>query len=403
MTASPEVEASTVLPAEAHLTSLLRRAAAWIGLYILRPIGQILLFIAISAVVMSVLAILVGVIFRTPWHGIDILKTRWPRIDLLQQVWIQLPNMLVDGITIGFVYAMIALGYTMVYGVLQFVNFAHSEIFMVGGVVGYEVMQMLRQAQILTTFPPVLLVILMVMAAMVVSGVLAVAVERIAYKPLRKAPRLVPLISAIGVSFFLQDLVRAIQAIHRNEFNMAYPTSDIPFLNQRFQLAPGVLVSMNAVILVVVSMVMLVGLNYFVSATKIGKGIRAVSQDQETASLMGINVNLMISLTFLLGGALGGAAGVLFGLKTTNITPYVGFIPGLKAFTAAVLGGIGNITGALLGGLMLGLLESFFSSLLPYFPALGTGYRDIFAFAILILILIFRPTGLLGRRVDEKV
>jgi branched-chain amino acid transport system permease protein len=140
-----------------------------------------------------------------------------------------------------------------------------------------------------------------------------------------------------------------------------------------------------------------------VNGTKLGKGIRAVSQDQATSSLMGINVNLMITLTFMIGGALGGAAGVLFGLKTTNITPYVGFIPGLKAFTAAVLGGIGNITGAVLGGIMLGLLEAFFSSLLPYFPALGTGYSDIFAFAVLILVLLFRPTGLLGKRVDEKV
>ncbi len=148
---------------------------------------------------------------------------------------------------------------------------------------------------------------------------------------------------------------------------------------------------------------MVVGLNYFVNATKLGKGIRAVSQDQATASLMGINVSMIISLTFAIGGGLGGAAGVLFGLKTTNITPYIGFIPGIKAFTAAVLGGIGNITGALLGGMLLGMLESFFAALLPYFPALGTGYRDIFAFAVLILILIFRPTGLLGQHADEKV
>jgi branched-chain amino acid transport system permease protein len=162
-------------------------------------------------------------------------------------------------------------------------------------------------------------------------------------------------------------------------------------------------ISTTAIIIIASTVLMLLGLNFFVNATKLGKAIRAVSQDQATASLMGINVNLMISLTFLIGGALGGAAGVMFGLKTTNITPYVGFIPGIKAFTAAVLGGIGNITGALLGGIVLGLLEAFFSSLLPYFPALGTGYSNIFAFAVLILILIFRPTGLLGQRVDEKV
>ncbi|MCC7447426.1 MAG: branched-chain amino acid ABC transporter permease [Anaerolineae bacterium] len=322
---------------------------------------------------------------------------------MLKQIITQLPNMLVDGLTIGFVYAMIALGYTMVYGVLKFINFAHSEIFMVGGVIGYEVMTILRANKLLASFPPILLVIVMIMAAMVICGVLAVVIERLAYKPLRNAPRLVPLISAIGVSFFLQDFVRALEALGRNEFNLAYPTSEIPFLNQRIPVAPGLPVGMNAIIVVVSAFLMLIGLNYFVNATKLGKGIRAVSQDQATASLMGINVDQMIMLTFLIGGALGGAAGVLFGLKVTKITPYVGFIPGLKAFTAAVLGGIGNITGALLGGILLGLLEAFFSSILPYFPALGTGYSDLFAFAVLILILIFRPTGLLGQHADEKV
>ncbi len=379
-----------------------QRAANWTLTYILRPLGQILLFIVISALVMSFLAILAGIILQTPWHGIDLLRVR-PRIDLLKQILTQLPNTLLDGITIGFVYAVIALGYTMVYGVLKFINFAHSEIFMVGGVVGFEVMIRLRDAKQLATFPPVLLVILMIISAMAVSGLLAFLVERIAYKPLRNAPRLVPLISAIGVSFFLQDFVRALEALGRNEFNMGYPTSEVAALNVRYTVTPGVQISTTAIIIIASAVLMLLGLNFFVNATKLGKAIRAVSQDQATASLMGINVNLMISLTFLIGGALGGAAGVMFGLKTTNITPYVGFIPGIKAFTAAVLGGIGNITGALLGGIVLGLLEAFFSSLLPYFPALGTGYSNIFAFAVLILILIFRPTGLLGQRVDEKV
>ncbi len=404
--------------APVDLSKIIQQARTWSSLYILKPLGQILSFVAISALIMSVLAIVAGIVLRTNWHGIDLLRVR-PRIDLLEIVFLQLPSMLVDGITIGFVYAMIALGYTMVYGVLKFVNFAHSEIFMVGGVVGYEVMTRLREANALTTFPPLLLVILMIGSGMVVSGILAVTVERIAYRPLRGAPRLVPLISAIGVSFFLQDFVRAFQAMSRNVFNMPYPTSDVPFLNQRFAFLLkfdlsgaehsnsfvniNFSMNMNAVIVIVGALLMLIGLNAFVNGTKIGKGIRAVSQDQATASLMGINVDRMIMLTFLIGGALGGAAGVLFGLKVTNVTPYVGFIPGLKAFTAAVLGGIGNLTGALLGGIVLGLLEAFFSSLLPYFPALGTGYTDIFAFAILIIILIFRPTGLLGRREDEKV
>ncbi|MCS6871437.1 MAG: branched-chain amino acid ABC transporter permease [Anaerolineae bacterium] len=311
--------------------------------------------------------------------------------------------MLLDGITIGFVYAVIALGYTMVYGVLKFINFAHSEIFMLGAVVGYEVMMRLNEAELLSSLPPLLVVVLMIVMAMVVCGGTAVIVERVAYKPLRGAPRLVPLISAIGVSFFLTDFVRAFQALNRNVFNMPYLTDRVPFFNERIVFAQGVSTTYTTVIIIVSAIIMLVGLNYFVNATKIGKGIRAVSQDQATASLMGINVNQMITITFLVGGALGGAAGVLFGLKTTNITPYVGFIPGLKAFTAAVLGGIGNITGAMLGGLLLGMLEAFFSALLPYFPALGLGYSDIFAFAVLILVLLFRPTGLLGKKVDEKV
>jgi branched-chain amino acid transport system permease protein len=379
-----------------------QRAANWTLLYVLKPLAQIFLSVVVSAALMSALAVLVGIVLRTPWHGIDLLKTR-PRIDLLQQVLTQLPNMVIDGVTIGFVYAVIALGYTMVYGVLKFINFAHSEIFMIGGVVGYEVMVRLQGVGQLTVLSPVVLVLLMLGCATVITGLLAMVIERIAYKPLRNAPRLVPLISAIGVSFFLIDFMRAFQALNRNVFNMPYPTDQVPFFMRPVPLVGNLSTNMTTVIIIVSAVLMLIGLNYFVNATRLGKGIRAVSQDQATSSLMGINVSLMITLTFMIGEALGGAAGVLFGLKTTNITPYVGFIPGLKAFTAAVLGGIGNITGAVLGGIMLGLLEAFFSSLLPYFPALGTGYSDIFAFAVLILVLLFCPTALLGTRVDEKV
>jgi branched-chain amino acid transport system permease protein len=377
-------------------------AAEWFLQYILKPIGQILLFAVIAGGSISLLALAVGFVLQTDWHGIDILRVP-ARINLFEQVVRQLPNMLLDGITIGFVYAVIALGYTMVYGVLKFINFAHSEIFMMGAVVGYEVMIRLRDGQLLSNLSPLVVIILMISTAMVICGGVAVVVERVAYKPLRGAPRLVPLISAIGVSFFLTDFVRGFQALSRNIFNMPYPTDLVPFFNARINIAEGVSTTNTTLIIISSAIIMLVGLNYFVNATKIGKGIRAVSQDQATASLMGINVNLMITITFMVGGALGGAAGVLYGLKTTNVTPYIGFIPGLKAFTAAVLGGIGNITGAMLGGLLLGMLEAFFSALLPYFPALGLGYSDIFAFAVLILVLLFRPTGLLGKKVDEKV
>lgn len=379
----------------------------WLWLYIARPLGQILLFILISCGIITVLSLVLGFVVTSMQSGpligvLPVLRIR-PNIDLFQQLQIQLPNMLINGITIGFVYAVIAVGYTMVYGVLKFVNFAHSEIFMVGGFVGYEMMARLDASGALPTINPILLILLMVGAAMIVCGLLAVTIERLAYKPLRNAPRLVPLISAIGVSFFLQDFMRAFVALTRNEFNVAFPNNKVELLNGRIPLAQGVNIEAEAIIVVIGAIIMVVLLNYLVNGTKVGKGIRAVSQDRNTASLMGINVDLMITLTFLIGGALGGAAGVLYGLRTTRINPYVGFIPGLKAFTAAVLGGIGNITGALLGGILLGLLEAFFASILPYFPALGLGYTDIFAFAILIAILIFRPSGLLGKKVDEKV
>jgi branched-chain amino acid transport system permease protein len=235
---------------------------------------------------------------------------------------------------------------------------------------------------------------------------LAVAIERVAYRPLRGAPRLVPLISAIGISFFLADLVRAFEAVTRNAFKLTYPLTNIPALSTPISLTIGqsaINVRITSIIVIVAAVLMLVALNYFVNGTKLGRGIRAVSQDMTTASLMGINVNLMISLTFFVGGAFGGAAGSLFGLNVGTIDPFVGFTPGIKAFTAAVLGGIGNVTGALLGGVMLGMLESFLNGILVYFPALGIRYTDIFAFIVLILVLIFRPSGLLGERVDEKV
>lgn len=388
----------------------------WILQYILKPLWQILLFVLISCGIIIVLALVVGVVVGsiqgTPVVNLLPVFRLRPNIDLLKQITTQLPNMIINGLVIGFVYAVVAVGYTMVYGVLKFVNFAHSEVFMVGGFVGFEVISRVIASKLLpvggelngsSVFAGIMLIVLMIAAGMVFCGLLAVTIERIAYKPLRRAPRLVPLIAAIGVSFFLQDFMRAFAALAHNQFNLAYANTDVALLGWRLQLAPGVNIEAEAMIVIISAILMVLGLNYFVNGTRIGKGIRAVSQDQTTASLMGINVDSMITLTFLVGGALGGASGVLFGLYTTRINAYVGFIPGLKAFTAAVLGGIGNITGALLGGILLGLIEAFFSSILPYFPALGLGYTDIFAFAILIAILIFRPSGLLGKIVDEKV
>ena len=312
------------------------------------------------------------------------------------------PQVLLDGLILGFMYALIALGYTMVYGVLEFINFAHSEIFITGAFVGVEILLGLKSAGLLDALPWVLVLVLILVAGMAISGGLAVLVERVAYRPLRAAPRLIPLISAIGVSFFLQDAIRLVESIWNNAFNLVYPTMEP--LNRRFELTATIDVSVKSLVVIVAALLMLWGLHVLVNRTKIGTAIRAVAEDQAAASLMGINVNRIISLTFLIGGAMGGAAGVLFGVQYGLINPYTGFIPGLKAFTAAVLGGIGNIPGAMIGGLVLGVLEAFAASYLSLLTggAFGAEYKDIFAFSILILILIFRPKGLLGEIVRER-
>ncbi|AEG33746.1 ABC-type transporter, integral membrane subunit [Thermus thermophilus SG0.5JP17-16] len=322
---------------------------------------------------------------------------------MLEQILVLLPQVLFDGFILGFIYAMIALGYTMVYGVLELINFAHSEIFMIGAVAGVEVFRYL--APLIPNGYLLLAVAVVVGAA--VAGLTAILVERMAYRPLRRrgtTNRLVPLVTAIGVSFFLQDLVRLIEGLWHNEFFLRMRT--IEDLEGAFALFGGaIFIQTKSVIVIVVSVLMLWGLTYLVNRTKLGMAIRAVAQDLSTASLMGINPDQIISRTFLIGGALGGVAGVLFALIYTTINPYVGFLPGIKAFTAAVLGGIGNIPGAMLGGLVLGQLENFFGTYLPILTNgnFGTEYKDVVAFLILIFILLFRPQGLLGQMVKEKV
>jgi branched-chain amino acid transport system permease protein len=312
-----------------------------------------------------------------------------------------LPQVLYDGLLAGFVYAMIALGYTMVYGVLELINFAHSEIFMIGAVVGVEVFRAL--GPLIPNELVVLLVALILGGA--ISGFTAMGVERLAYRPLRKRGtknRLVPLITAFGVSFVLQDVVRLIEGLWHNEFFLAMKHATD--LEQSFTVF-GVFIQYKSLILIGVALLMLGGLSFLVGRTRLGLAIRAVAQDQATAGLMGINPERTISWTFLIGGALGGVAGVLFALQFTTISAYVGFLPGIKAFTAAVLGGIGNIPGAVVGGLVLGEIETLAGTMLPTLTngAIGTEYKDIIAFLILILLLLFRPQGLLGQVVKEKV
>jgi branched-chain amino acid transport system permease protein len=378
---------------------------------ILRPLGQIIVFVTVSGLVLSVFMLTLAWLLRG--SPADQLALERNNMDLFTFTVANLPQVLIDGVTIGFVYAAIALGYTMVYGVLEFINFAHSEVFAIGAFAGVELLIFLQSQGTLSgvsnlgAYAWLGIAILFGMAA---SGLTAVTIEATAYRPLRNAPRLVPLISAIGVSFFLQDAIRLVESLTTGQFHRIIPT--FGNFDQRVSLATlnlaGSTVDLNiqvkSIWVIVAAILMLVALNYLVNATKLGKAIRSVAQDQATASLMGINVNRIISLTFLVGGTLGGAAGVLYALKFTRIDPFVGFFPGLKAFTAAVLGGIGNITGALLGGIVLGMLETFSGSYLSVFTmgAFGSEYKDILAFAILILVLIFRPSGLLGEQVGQK-
>lgn len=378
---------------------------------LLRPLGQLIMFSLGSAIVLSAIVLLLALVLDRTAIGVATMERF--KTSLFTYTLINLPQVLIDGLTIGFVYATVALGYTMVYGVLEFINFAHSEIFAVGAFVGVEILILLETSGVLAAASlgmAYVYLILAILAGMLASGLLAVTVERVAYRPLRGAPRLVPLISAIGVSFLLQDAIRLVEGLTTGQFNRIFPT----FGNFDERLVFGEVmmgvtnitmgVSIKSLIVILGAVLMLVGLNYLVNATKVGKAIRAVAQDRPTASLMGIDVNRIISLTFLVGGLLGGAAGVLYALKFTRIDPFVGFFPGLKAFTAAVMGGIGNLTGALLGGIVLGMLETFAGSYMGVFTMgmAGTEYKDIFAFSILILVLIFRPQGLMGENVSQK-
>lgn len=319
----------------------------------------------------------------------------------MEQFFSMLPQVLIDGLTLGFVYAVVALGYTMVYGILEFINFAHSEIFMFGAFVGAETLMFMQYLGVLEAMPALLVLLIALIVGAVLSGLLGVAIERVAYRPLRNAGKLVPLISAIGVSFFLQDAVRLIEGLWHNAFYLSYPT----LFTYRIPLTSTVQLPVKTLIVIIVALSMMVALTLFVQKTRMGRALRAVAQDQTTASLMGVNVNAVISLTFFIGPALGGAAGVLFGMQYGLIHPYIGFILGLKAFTAAVFGGIGNIPGAMVGGILLGLFESLGSAYLSMATngALGAEYKDVLAFVILIAVLIFKPSGLLGEVVREKV
>ncbi|MCM2981725.1 branched-chain amino acid ABC transporter permease [Niallia circulans] len=325
---------------------------------------------------------------------------------MITEILQTLPQVLIDGLTLGAVYAVIALGYTMVYGILELINFAHGEIFMSGAFIGTAILITLTSLGWTSMLPAVLSLIVMLLITSLITGFLGMGIERVAYRPLRKAPKLIALISAIGISFLLQDIVRFITELFKGNYIITSPNlfSDKINIGSVFGSHAASFKS-SFLVVIIVAVILMVGLDFFVNKTKWGMAMRAVAQDRDTASLMSINVNKVISVTFFVGSALGGATGVLFAVQYGTIDPYIGFILGLKAFTAAVLGGIGNIRGAMLGGMLIGLIEMFTAANLSVITGgiMGAEYKDVVAFAILIIVLIFKPEGLFGKAVAEKV
>jgi branched-chain amino acid transport system permease protein len=341
--------------------------------------------------VVLLVLIVVGVTYGS-WKTLTLPKTS-PR-HFSGGAW---RDLMVFGVAEGSVYAMIALGYTMVYGVLLMINFAHGEVFMTGAFASFWVANTLDSSGFLNR-NPVLSIAILIMVGMAVSAGVALLLERVAYRPLRNAPRLVPLITAIGASLFLQNSVKGFFGPN----TQGYPAINVV---QGYWKVAGIPVLRVHVLTIVAALLGMVGLMLFVARTKTGKSMRAVAEDKEIASLMGIDVDKVIVKTFAIGGMLAGMAGVLYAMVFSEVDPVMGFTPGIKAFTAAVLGGIGSIAGAAIGGLILGVLESVG----PFLFLNGTHVpspsqlRNVVAFTILVLFLIYRPGGILGAGGPEKV
>jgi branched-chain amino acid transport system permease protein len=292
---------------------------------------------------------------------------------------------LINGLALGAIYALIALGYTMVYGILRFINFAHSDVFMVGAFAGYYLGRFVPEASIGGG-------LLVLLGAMALCALLGVVIEKLAYRPLRGRSTLTALITAIGVSLFLQNVGQRIFGANPKSFPALFPLHYFQFGE-----VGGLVISSAQITVFVVTLVLLFALRHIVMKTRIGTAMRALSFNPTAASLVGINNDLVISFTFALGSALAAAGGILYALNYPSIDPLMGTLPGVKAFVAAVFGGIGNIPGAAVGGIVLGLVETLVVALG------GSTYRDAVAFAVLILILLFRPNGLLGKLQAEKV
>ena len=303
---------------------------------------------------------------------------------LLQQI--------LNGLVLGSVYALIALGYTMVYGILQLINFVHGDVLMVGAMVGVTVVSMLATSGL----PLPLVLVIAVACAIPVCVILSLLIERVAYRPLRNAPKLAPLITAIGLSIVIQTVAMIIWKPNPIVFPDLLPTKPI-------EIGPALLAPKQLLILVV-SAVLMIGLLLLVNRTKLGRAMRATAENPRIAGLMGVNANQVIAVTFAIGASLAAVAGVLVAMNYNIAQFSMGFIPGLKAFTAAVLGGIGNLAGAVVGGLLLGIIESLGAGYIGDITGgfLGSHYQDIFAVVVLIVVLVFRPSGIMGERVADR-
>ena len=299
-----------------------------------------------------------------------------------------LEQQLENGIATGAIYALIALGYTMVYGIIELINFAHGDVFMWGSFGALGLVTLFRIPDHLTGLPLIGVLAGLLIACMAVSAVFNVTIERLAYRPLQRAPRLALLISAIGASFILEDLAKLWKGPNQIRFPMIFPVAT-------FNIGPVTIPYLD-VFIVVLSIVLMVALDRFIKLTKMGRAMRATAQDREAASLMGVNINRTIFITFLIGGALAGAAGLIYSMKLQFVWYYTGFEVGLKAFTAAVLGGIGDIKGAVYGGFLIGIIEAFAQQFF------GVEWVDATVFAILVLVLVVRPSGLVGVASGDK-
>jgi branched-chain amino acid transport system permease protein len=298
---------------------------------------------------------------------------------------------LVNGLTQGGLYALVALGYSMVYGVLKLLNFAHGDLYMIGAFVGYFVLQWFGGATALVAPVPIVLLAMFLAAGIGVGG-LGVAIERFAYRPLRDAPRIAPLITALGVSFLLENTMLLLFGASYRDYNTS---AFIPF-STGIHVGP-LDIDITRIMVIVLSVALMAALQLLVHRTQLGRQMRAVASDREAAEMLGINVDYTISATFFLGSALAGIAGVMYGLAFNQIYTLMGFIVGLKAFTAAVVGGIGSIPGAMLGGFLIGLAESFITGYI------SSTYTNLLVFALLIVVMLVRPSGLLGRAQLQKV